>query len=82
MDIYAANLPYDLDERSLLDLFARQGEVKMVKLILDSNTGRFKGYAFITMNCDKQAKAAISALNGTQIGGRKINVTPAQDQKN
>ena len=78
MDIYVGNLPYEIDEQSLSDVFAEHGTVDSAKIIIDRNTGRSKGFGFVTMNDDGEAETAIKALNGAEIGGRPAKVNQAQ----
>jgi RNA recognition motif-containing protein len=78
--IYVGNLSYDTTEESLRTLFATHGEVVSVRAITDRMTGRSKGFAFVEMADDSEAKAAINALNGTDLDGRSIKVNEAVDK--
>jgi len=77
--IYVGNLPYQVGEDSLRDVFAAIGEVQSVKIVTDE-TGRSKGFGFVEMTFDADADEAISALNGTALMGRSIIVNEARPQ--
>ena len=62
MNIYVGNISYSTSEDDLRDLFARYGEVTAVRMITDRDTGRSKGFGFVEMTDDDQAKEAISAF--------------------
>jgi|SRR6185437_6383086 len=78
MDIYVGNLTYQFSEAELQDLFKEFGEIKSAKLILDKDTGKSKGFGFVTMENDTEAQAAIDKLNGTPLNGRDIVVNQAR----
>jgi RNA recognition motif-containing protein len=78
MNIYAGNLPYRITEDELRDLFAEYGEVSSAKMVIDRDSGRSKGFGFVEMPDNAQAKAAIEALNGTEVQGRNIVVNEAR----
>ena len=75
--IYVGNLPYESEESTLRELFAAHGEVLSVALPTDRETGRPRGFGFIEMSSEDAAKA-IQALNGTDFGGRSLNVDAAK----
>lgn len=77
MKIYVGNLSFDTNENSLRTAFAAHGEVEDVAVITDRDTGRPRGFAFVTMP-DSAARAAIDALNGKELDGRTINVNEAR----
>jgi cold-inducible RNA-binding protein len=80
--LYVGNLPYSVDEDQLLALFAADGrEVLEVKIVTDGATGQPRGFAFVELGSAAQAKAAIDALNGRDVGGRKIVVNEAQERR-
>lgn len=81
MNIFVGSLPFRLQEAELSKEFEKFGEVSSVKIITDKFTGRSKGFGFVEMPNDEQAQAAISALNGAQVGGRDIVVNQAQEKK-
>jgi RNA recognition motif-containing protein len=78
--IYVGNLSYDTTEEKINNLFAQHGEVVSVKAISDKFTGKSKGFAFVEMSNDDEAKSAISALNGQELDGRSIKVNEALDK--
>jgi cold-inducible RNA-binding protein len=78
MRLYVGNLSYDTTEAELRELFAAHGTVDSVNLITDNATGRSKGFGFVEMPNDEEAKAAIAGLNGKDLRGRTINVNEAR----
>ena len=79
--LYVGNLSYNTTEASLRAAFEADGrQVKEVAMIMDRDTGRPKGFGFIQMGSDQDAKAAIAALDGTQLDGRAIKVNEAQER--
>jgi len=78
MRIYVGNLSYNTTEDSLRDAFAAHGEVQEVAIVSDRDTGRPRGFAFVTMPNDDEAKAAIAALHDQDLDGRKLNVAEAR----
>jgi len=82
MNIYAGNLDYSLSESDLENAFSEFGTVSSVKIVKDHDTGKGKGFGFIEMPNDSEAKAAISNLNGAEIKGRKITVNQARPRRN
>ncbi len=76
--IYVGNISFDTNEESLRAAFAAHGEVEEVAVITDRDTGRPRGFAFVTMPDDGTARAAIDALNGTELDGRTLNVSEAR----
>ncbi len=78
MDIYVGNLPYDVTDSDLQKLFETHGQVETARVVMDRDTGRAKGFGFVTMNSNSEAEAAIAALNGTDMGGRELRVNESQ----
>lgn len=76
--LYVGNLPYEVGETELQDLFARSGSVDSVNVMRDQATGRARGFAFVEMSTDEEAQNAITALNGAQVGGRSLTVNEAR----
>src|SRR6201999_1850226 len=76
------NLSYDVDSSALESLFTSHGTVESAQIITDRDTGRSKGFGFVEMGSDAEAQAAISALNGTDQGGRAITVNEAKPKEN
>jgi len=81
MQIYVGNISYSVSEQQLGDLFAQFGEVDSVKIITDRETGRAKGFGFVTMNTDSEAQNAIEELNGTDFDGRALRVNEAKPRE-
>ena len=78
MNLYIGNLNYAVKEQELQELFQQVGEVSSVKIITDKFTGRSRGFAFVEMPNDAEAKAAIESLNGRSLKERELSVTEAQ----
>ena len=76
--IYVGNCSFDVTEQQLRDVFATFGEVNSVDVITDRDTGRPRGFAFVEMADSSSAQAAIRGLNGTDLGGRTLNVNEAK----
>ena len=72
--LYVGNLPYSVDEQALRHNFSGYGEVQSARLMMDRETGRSKGFAFVEMGSAAEAQAAIDALNGMSVQGRSITV--------
>ena len=81
MDIYVGNLPYTATEEDLNALFAAYGPVERVKIITDRETGRSKGFAFVTLGDQSQLNAAIEALNGSDYQGRALRVNASEPKE-
>jgi len=77
-NLYIGNMSYDTTEAKLRELFGVHGQVTSVNLITDQYSGRPKGFAFVEMETDQVAAAAIAALNGKEVDGRTINVAEAR----
>lgn len=76
--LYVGNLPYSTTDQSLTDAFSECGTVQSAKVIMDRDSGRSKGFAFVEMSTDMEASNSINKLNGTQLDGRSINVSEAK----
>lgn len=81
MNIFVGSLPFQLEEADLKELFEAYGEVSTVKIIIDRESGRSKGFGFVEMADDEAAQTAITALNGSDVKGRSIAVSQAEDKK-
>ncbi len=81
MKIYVGNMSYDTTEDQLRQAFEGYGEVTDVNIIMDRDSGRPRGFAFVEMNNQDEADAAISALNGQDFGGRTLNVSVARQRE-
>jgi len=81
MDIYVGNLPYTATEEDVTDLFASYGPVDRVKIITDRETGRSKGFAFVTLGDQSQLNTAIEALDGQDFQGRALRVNASEPKE-
>ena len=81
MKLYVGNLSIETTENDLQDLFEQHGTVNEVHLMMDRMTGKSRGFAFITMNDDAQAKAAMGAANGHELNGRALKVSEARPRE-
>lgn len=80
MKIYVGNMSFNTTEDNLRELFSQHGEVREVAVVMDRETGRPRGFGFVEMNDDAQAKAAMAALNGKDFDGRQLRVDIAHDK--
>jgi cold-inducible RNA-binding protein len=78
--LYVGNLSYDTTEADLRDAFGSAGTVTDVKVVLDRETGRPRGFAFVEMSSDSDAQNAIAQLDGRDLGGRTLKVNEAQER--
>jgi len=79
--IYVGNLAYSFNDETLQNLFSEFGSVESAKVITDRDTGRSKGFGFVEMANDEEAKNAINSLNEKEVDGRKIKVNEAKPQE-
>ena len=79
--LYVGNLSYDTSDSDLQRLFGEFGTVESAQVISDRDTGRSKGFGFVEMGSDQEAQAAISALNGKEVGGRALTVNEARPRE-
>ena len=77
-NIFVGNLSFNTNEDELRQLFEGYGQVDRVSILTDRETGRSRGFGFVEMNSNEDGEKAIAALNGSQIGGRTINVNEAR----
>jgi len=80
MNIYVGNLAYETADEQLREMFAPFGEVQSVSVIIDRVTGRSRGFGFVEMPDETQARQAIDALNAKEIGGRVLTVNQARER--
>lgn len=80
--IYVGGLPYSVTEQDLSEMFAPYGTVESARVITDKITGQSRGFGFVEMSSDGEARNAISALNSTQMNGRTLIVNEARPQEN
>lgn len=78
MNIYVGNLAYEVNDDDLNVAFAEYGEVASARVITDRYSGRSRGFGFVEMTNNDEAKAAITGVNGKDIKGRTVNVNEAR----
>jgi cold-inducible RNA-binding protein len=76
--LYVGNLPFETGETELQELFSRAGTVESVRVMRDMATGRARGFAFVEMSTDDEARRAITELHEFQLGGRGLTVNEAR----
>lgn len=79
--LFVGNLSFKLTENDLLDVFSPYGDVMQVRIILDRETGRPRGFGFVTMGSEEDANKAIDALNGQNVEGRPLTVNIARPRE-
>jgi len=77
-NIFVGNLSFNTNEDELRQLFEAYGQVDRVSIMTDRDTGRSRGFGFVEMASNEDGEKAITALNGSQVGGRTINVNEAR----
>ena len=77
-NIYVGNLPYSVRDADLSELFSQFGDVKSAKVIMERDTNRSKGFAFVEMQTEEGAQQAIAALNDQDFKGRPLRVNEAR----
>jgi RNA recognition motif-containing protein len=80
MKIFVAGLPYDLDDAELEEIFEKFGKVDSAKVAMDRETGKSKGFGFVEMPNDAEAKEAIEGLNDISLGKKPLVVKQAEDK--
>ncbi|PYT17850.1 MAG: RNA-binding protein [Acidobacteria bacterium] len=80
-NIFVGNLDFGATEETIRALFEPFGTVERVSLIVDRDTGRSRGFAFVEMADSEQADQAVAALNGSKVGGRALNVNQARPKQ-
>ena len=78
--IYVGNLSFDTSEQSLSELFSEHGTVSSCSIVTDRMTGRSRGFGFVEMSDDEEARAAMDALNGRDLEGRSLKVSEARER--
>jgi len=81
MKLYVGNLSYATTETELKDAFSAFGSVDTANVIMDRDTGRSKGFGFVEMKNDEEAKAAIAGLDGKKMGDRNLRVNEARPKE-
>ena len=79
--LYVGNLAYGVSDSDLEQMFAAHGTVQSAQIIMDRDTGRSKGFGFVEMGSDQEAQAAIAALNGKEVDGRRLTVNEAKPRE-
>ena len=80
--LFVGNLSFQTSDDQLAQLFSEYGTVGRASVVTDRETGRSRGFGFVEMGSDQEAKAAISALDGTMVEGRNIQVNVARPREN
>ncbi len=78
MNIYVGNLSWEVTQEDLKEAFEAHGQVASANLITDKYTGKSRGFGFVEMPVEDEARSAMGALNGTNLKGREINVNEAK----
>lgn len=78
--LFVGSLPFSTTSDELREVFAKVGQVTEANVVMDKMTGRSRGFGFVEMATEEDAKKAIDQLNGTEVGGRKIFVSEARPQ--
>lgn len=81
MSIFVGNLSYEVSQEDLVQVFAEYGTVKSVRLPIDRETGRIRGFAFVDMSTETEEAAAIEALDGAEWVGRNLRVSKARPRE-
>ena len=76
--LYVGNLPYNVGNNELQQMFQAHGSVTSAQVIMDRDTGRSKGFGFVEMGSDQEAQAAIAGMNGKESDGRSLTVNEAR----
>jgi RNA recognition motif-containing protein len=79
--LYVGNLSFNTGSDALRDAFAQYGEVTDVHLVTDRETGRPRGFGFVTMGTSAAAQAAIGGMNGSSLDGRELRVNEAEERQ-
>ena len=79
--LYVGNLSFDVTENDLREILSQHGPVNEINIIMDKMTGRARGFAFVTMNTQEGANAAIEKLNGKDWQGRALTVNEARPRE-
>jgi RNA recognition motif-containing protein len=81
MKIFVGSLPFNLQEAELRSYFEEYGPVSSATIVMDKETARSRGFAFVEMDNEQEGQKAIQALNGTEVGGRTIVVNQAEERR-
>ena len=80
MNLFVAGLPYDLDDDELMEIFEKFGVVKSAKVAMDKETGKSRGFGFVDMQNDEEARDAIENLNDISLGKKPLVVKQAEER--
>ena len=80
-NLFVGNLPYTVDSAKLEEIFAQAGSVASAKVIADKYSGRSRGFGFVEMSSDAEAKKAVEMLNGKDMEGRALVVNEARPRE-
>ena len=80
MKLFVGNISWNVSEEQLAEHFNAFGEIEECKVIMDRETGRSRGFGFVTMVSDEDGNAAIEGLNGKELDGRALNVGIARER--
>lgn len=81
MKLYVGNLPFSINDSELRTMFEAHGQVDSATIVMDRETGRPRGFGFVEMSSNDEGNAAITALNGQQVGGRALVVNEARPRE-
>lgn len=81
MNLFVAGLPYDLDDDELMEIFEKFGTIKSAKVAIDKETGKSRGFGFVEMPIEAEAKDAIENLNDISLGKKPLVVKAADDRQ-
>lgn len=79
--LYVGNLIYAVTDSELREMFEEHGQVRSAQVVMDRDTGRSKGFGFVEMGDDQEARTAITALHGRDMGGRAMTVNEARPKE-
>jgi len=82
MSVFVGNLPYEVSQEDLKEVFKEYGTVKSVRLPMDRETGKARGFAFVEMSSDEEESKAIEELDGAEWVGRSLKVSKARPREN
>lgn len=78
--LFVGNLSYETTDADLREAFSKAGTCDSAAVVMDRATGRSRGFAFVEMSTDEEARQAVATLNGTQVRGRSMNVSEARER--
>ena len=81
MNLFIGNLPFTMDDAALQETFTKAGSVVSAKVVTDKYSGKSRGFGFVQMSTDEEAKKAIELFNGTSVEGRPLVVNIARPPK-